>query len=119
MNPPLPHCPVNLSERLSTFGPMRRGRRNAAWRRREYGRTEAGTGKNLERHRLGFLGLQPLEIPQNGQRNLWKSLDENTLVLEKLGELQGGPPLFRHVRSSPRAGLEGVLGHMHCPSGDP
>jgi hypothetical protein len=81
--------------------------------------TEAGAEKYLEGHPLGFWGLQPLEIPQNGQRNLWKSLDRNTLVLEKLGKPQGGPPLFRHVRSSPRAALERELGHMHCPSEDP
>jgi hypothetical protein len=30
--------------------------------------------------------LQPLEIPQNRQRNLWKSLEENALDLEMLGE---------------------------------
>jgi hypothetical protein len=44
-------------------------------------------------------GLQPLEIPQNHQSFLWKSLDENMLDLEKLGELQSRPPLFGHTLS--------------------
>jgi hypothetical protein len=44
---------------------------------------------------LGFGGLQPLEIAQNRQNFVWKSLEQNTLDLEKLGEIQGGPPLFR------------------------
>src|SRR5271168_3057678 len=117
MNPPTApsisanECPP--SDPCAAADGMRRGGGgNTAERRRD-------PQKNLEQHPLGFLGLQPLEIPQNGQRNLRKSLDRNTLVLEKLGELQGGPPLFRHVPSSPRAGLEGELGHMHCPSGYP
>jgi hypothetical protein len=52
----------------------------------------------LEVSTLGFGGLQPLEIPQNRQSFVWKSLEQNTPDLEKLGEMQGGPPLFRHLR---------------------
>jgi hypothetical protein len=40
----------------------------------------------LERDNFGFFLLQPLEIPQNGQKNLWKSLDRNSLDLEILGK---------------------------------
>src|ERR1700678_4195940 len=64
-------------------GMLRCGVWNTAERRRE-------TTKNLERHHLGFLGLQHLEIPQNGQRNVWKSLDKNSLDLEKLAKKLGG-----------------------------
>jgi hypothetical protein len=38
---------------------------------------------------LGLEGLQPLEIPQNRQRNLWKSLEQNSPDLERLGEKLG------------------------------
>jgi hypothetical protein len=51
----------------------------------------------LENNTLGFGGLQHVEIPQNRQSFVWKSLEQNTLDLEKLGETQGGPPLFRHL----------------------
>jgi hypothetical protein len=34
--------------------------------------------------------LQPLEIPQNRQRIVWKSLDKTSGNLEKLGEKLGG-----------------------------
>src|SRR5271170_7489874 len=47
-------------------------------------------GKNLEAHTLGFFPLEPIEIPQNRQRNLWNSLDKNILDLEKLAERLGG-----------------------------
>jgi hypothetical protein len=39
--------------------------------------------------------LQPLEIPQNRQRNLWKNLEKKGLDLEMLGEKAwrfGAPP---------------------------
>ena len=42
--------------------------------------------KNLERGFFGLRRLQPLEIPQNGQRILWKSLEKTGGILEKLGE---------------------------------
>jgi hypothetical protein len=48
-----------------------------------------GWRKNLEMDTLGLEPLQPLEIPQNRQRNVWKSLDENTLDLERLGKKLG------------------------------
>jgi hypothetical protein len=42
--------------------------------------------------------LQAFEIPQNRQSFLWKSLQKKSLNLEKFGKVQGGPPLFRHIR---------------------
>jgi hypothetical protein len=59
----------------------------------------------LERHHLGFLGLQPFEIPQNGQRNVWKSLDRNTLDLEKLAKKLGARLCFAAFAPARRAGL--------------
>jgi hypothetical protein len=53
----------------------------------------------------GFLGLQPLEIPQNGQRNVWKSLDRNTLDLEKLAKKLGARLCFAAFAPARRAGL--------------
>jgi hypothetical protein len=38
----------------------------------------------------GLESLQAFEIPQNRQRNLWKSLEKNSLVLEKLAKKLGG-----------------------------
>ena len=78
---------------------MRCGVWNTAERRRE-------TTKNLERHHLGFLGLQHLEIPQNDQRNVWKSLDRNTLDLEKLAKKLGARLCFAAFALARRAGLE-------------
>src|SRR5271163_2771728 len=46
--------------------------------------------KNLEKHHLGSGGLQPLDIPQNRQSFVWKSLDKNSPDLEKLGQMRGG-----------------------------
>jgi hypothetical protein len=44
----------------------------------------------LERNSLGLEALQTFEIPQNRQRNLWKGLDKNMRVLEKLAKKLGG-----------------------------
>jgi hypothetical protein len=52
---------------------------------------------NLEADPFGFEPLQPLEISQNRQRYIWKSLEQNGSVLEKLAEKLGRPPLFRHL----------------------
>jgi hypothetical protein len=46
--------------------------------------------KYLEEDSLGLEALQPIEIPQNGQSFLWKSLEKNSRDLEKLGEKLGG-----------------------------
>ena len=46
--------------------------------------------KYLDVDTLGLEGLQPIEIPQNGQSFLWKSLEKNSRDLEKLGEKLGG-----------------------------
>ena len=45
--------------------------------------------KYLEEDSLGLEALQPIEIPQNGQSFLWKSLEENSPDLERLGEKLG------------------------------
>jgi hypothetical protein len=74
-------------------GGMRRG---GVWNAVEGRR---GRQKIWRNNTLGFGGLQHVEIPQNRQSFVWKSLEQNTLDLEKLGETQGGPPLFRHLRS--------------------
>jgi len=41
--------------------------------------------KYLDVGSLGLEALQPIEIPQNGQSFLWKSLEKNSRDLEKLG----------------------------------
>ena len=45
--------------------------------------------KYLEEDTLGLEALQPIEIPQNGQSFLWKSLEKNSRDLERLGEKLG------------------------------
>jgi hypothetical protein len=45
--------------------------------------------KYLDADTLGLEGLQPIEIPQNGQSFLWKSLEKNSRVLEKLAKKLG------------------------------
>src|ERR1700722_18688262 len=45
--------------------------------------------KNLETDLLGLEALQLIEIPQNHQSFLWKSLEGNTLFLERLGKKLG------------------------------
>src|SRR5271154_1180567 len=54
--------------------------------------------KNLEMGLLDLEDLQPIEIPQNRQRNLWKSLEPNSLDLERLGKKLGG---LGHGRACP------------------
>jgi hypothetical protein len=94
---------------------MRRGaggmRRCGVWNTAERRRT---TTKNLERHHLGFLGLQHLEIPQNGQRNVWKSLDRNTLDLERLAKKLGARLCFAAFAPARRAGLEPGPAERRC-----
>jgi hypothetical protein len=85
-----------LSERRG-----RRGRRSRGFRRVEgrkttrfataaLGQRAASAIKNLEKELLGLEALQPIEIPQNRQRNLWKGLEQNSLDLERLGKKLGG-----------------------------
>jgi hypothetical protein len=42
--------------------------------------------QNLVKDLLGLEALQPIEIPQNRQRNLWKGLEQNSLDLERLAK---------------------------------
>src|ERR1700691_3118251 len=85
-------------ERPSAREPVRatRGgmRRSCGWNR---------AGARGERQKIwrniiyGFGGLQPVEIPQNRQSFLWKSLQKTSGDLEKLGEKAEGAPLFRRL----------------------
>jgi hypothetical protein len=56
--------------------------------------------KYLDVDTLGLDGLQPIEIPQNGQSFLWKSLEKNTRDLEKLAEKLGALRPAGRARSS-------------------
>ena len=71
-------------------------RRGGVWNTAEGKREPQNIWRNIK---AGLEGLQPLEIPQNHQSFLWKSLDKNSLDLEKLGKMQSLPPLFRHIRT--------------------
>src|SRR5271156_4928348 len=98
MNAPPALLHLNPREAPSGLGPV--------WRTAaECGPAAAGRGPEVgggrqeiwRVHTYGLGGLQPLEIPQNGQRFVWKSLDENSLDLEKLVETLGRPPLLPPV----------------------
>jgi len=56
--------------------------------------------KYLDVDALGLDGLQPIEIPQNGQSFLWKSLDKDSRVLEKLAKKLGALRAAGRARSS-------------------
>jgi len=62
-------------------------RRDGVWNKAERGPPRR---KNLETDHLGLEALQLIEIPQNHQSFLWKSLEGNTLFLERLGKKLGG-----------------------------
>jgi hypothetical protein len=67
-----------------------------------------GESKYLDVDTLGLEALQSIEIPQNGQSFLWKSLEKNNRDLEKLGEKLGGcgtPPSASCPTKAPHAGL--------------
>ena len=49
----------------------------------------ARAAKSLEADTFDFFLLQALEIPQNRQRNFWKSLERNSSDLERLGKKLG------------------------------
>ena len=92
--------------------PVRREVRKAA-RRRGGGWNGAdarrGAAINLEKHLFTIWGLQPLEIPQNRQSFLWKSLEKTSRDLESLEKRLSGAPRFRRLCSLVRrcgAGLE-------------
>ncbi len=86
-----PRTAVRLRTHAARGGGMRRG---GVWNTAEERRKSTKIWRNIT---WGFGGLQLLEIPQNRQSFVWKSLEKNTPDLEKLGEMQGGPPLFRHL----------------------
>ena len=54
------------------------------------GRKRAAGGEKFGKHQRTFGTLVTLEIPQNRQSFVWKSLEQNTRVLEKLGKRLGG-----------------------------
>jgi hypothetical protein len=70
---PMPTCPFNDAD---GFGDARRAHR-------AQGEEKA---KNLERGFVGFYLSQAFEIPQNRQRNLWKSLEKTARDLEMFGK---------------------------------
>ena len=86
-----PRTAVRLRTHAARGGGMRRG---GVWNTAEERRKSTKIWRNIT---WGFGGLQLLEIPQNRQSFVWKSLGENTLDLEKLGEMQGRSPLFSHI----------------------
>src|SRR5271168_3770613 len=66
--------------------------------------------KSVEGTLEGLETLQAFEIPQNRQRNLWKSLEKNSLVLEKLakklgGRSRDGRSALRLISRAPHTGL--------------
>src|SRR5271154_6229799 len=70
-------------------------RREGVWNEAE--RRPAGRRK-LEMDLSDLEPLQPLEIPQNRQSFLWKCLEKNSRVLEKLAIKFWRSPLFRNLR---------------------
>src|SRR5271167_1358568 len=61
------------------------------------------------------LGRKKFEIPQNRQRNLWKSLERNNLDLERLGKKLGVVlihyrKLYFSLNSPTCAGVSGRIG---------
>jgi hypothetical protein len=81
----------NLRERLNVLeAPRREAAKCGAtgvWNKAE---RRPPRRKNLETDTLGLEALQLIEIPQNHQSFLWKSLEGNTLFLERLGKKLGG-----------------------------
>jgi hypothetical protein len=63
--------------------------------------------RNLEMDLFEWEPLQPLEIPQSF---LWKCLERNRRVLEKLAIKFWRSPLFRHLRRRSRTGRLANLG---------
>jgi hypothetical protein len=92
--------------------PCGAGRRNAARRRPEYGGREAGATNIWRNIKGGFLGLQPIEIPKNRQSFLWKSLEQNTLDLEKLGKTRADRHHFAISTTSAGEALLGGFPHL-------
>ena len=64
---------------------------------------EADAAKRFGKGFFGLRPLQPLEIPQNRQRFLWKCLEKTSGDLEKLEKRLGGSPLFRRLCPSRNA----------------
>src|SRR5271163_4032253 len=64
---------------------------------RQCGNSGLAGGKNLEPKLLDLEALQPLEIPQNRQRIVWKSLERNSSDLEMFGKKAWG----LHGRDAP------------------
>src|SRR5271163_3269868 len=71
---------------------------------RSCGNSGLAGGKNLEPKLLGLEALQPLEIPQNRQRIVWKSLERNSSDLEMLGKKLGASAGSDAPSREPRRG---------------
>ena len=111
MNASATRCKTDPRERPSAFEPMQP-------ETAEYGaavsgirRREARATKVWRNIKGGFLGLQPIEIPQNRQNFLWKSLEQNTLDLEKLGKMQADRHYFAISTMSAGEALPGGSPH--------
>src|ERR1700722_15557325 len=83
--PPMPSALVPL--RREPDGMRRGGVRNTVEGRRE-------RQKIWSKSTLGFGGLQPVEIPQNGQSFVWKSLEKNTLRFGKAWRIARRPAII-------------------------
>jgi hypothetical protein len=77
-------------------------RRGGVWNTAEGKREPQNIWRNIK---PGLESLQPLEISQNHQSFLWKSLAKTSLDLEKLGKMQAG----RHYFATSAPALDGSL----------
>ena len=77
-------------------------RRDGVWNKAE---RRPARRKNLEAGLLSLEALQLIEIPQNRQRIVWKSLEGNTLFLERLGKKLGGRPDSAALITATRPGI--------------
>jgi hypothetical protein len=84
-------CMLGSDHGVPKFRPSRSC---AAPRPRACGRP--GAAKSLEADTFDFFLLQAIEIAQNRQRNLWKSLERNSLDLERLGKKLGAVGMHYH-----------------------
>jgi hypothetical protein len=113
---PLTDYTENPREAWSALGPLQGEAAECGRAAAERGPTGGGGRQKIWRvHTYGLRGLQPLEIPQNGQRFIWKNLDKNKLDLEKLAEMLGWPPSFRRLCSAgaTKASLHRCAFRMH------
>jgi hypothetical protein len=94
---------VSPREARSALGPLRGEAAECGRAGSRMRPTGGGERQKIWRvHAYDLRGLQPLDIPQNGQRFVWKSLDKNSLDLEKLQKSLGGRPHSAAFARPPR-----------------